>query len=47
MCIKVKLSKEDLEEISKTVSADQVAGDRDYAFLAPYSYKFANTPAKQ
>ncbi|KAL8162228.1 hypothetical protein V2J09_013717 [Rumex salicifolius] len=39
MCINLKLSREDLEEISNTVSADQVAGDRDYAFLSQYSYK--------
>uniref|UniRef100_A0A0D9XJS1 NADP-dependent oxidoreductase domain-containing protein n=1 Tax=Leersia perrieri TaxID=77586 RepID=A0A0D9XJS1_9ORYZ len=42
--IKVKLSKEDLKEISAAVPAGEVAGSRVIGVLEPYSWSVANTP---
>ena len=40
----VKLSKEDLKEISAAVPAAEVAGSRVLGILEPYSWRVANTP---
>lgn len=40
----LKLSKEDVKEISDAVPINEVGGHRDYSMLSQYSYKFANTP---
>ncbi|KAJ0960489.1 hypothetical protein J5N97_001648 [Dioscorea zingiberensis] len=45
--LKVKLAKEDLEQISDTVCLEDVAGARVYGIMEPHSWKFANTPAKE
>lgn len=42
--VKVKLSKEDLKEISAAVPAGEVAGSRLIGVLEPYSWRVANTP---
>lgn len=42
--VKVKLSKEDLEEISAAVPVGEVAGSRLLGVLEPYSWRLANTP---
>jgi len=42
----VKLSEEDLREISAAVPIDDVAGARYLTGVDHYSYKFANTPPK-
>jgi len=42
--VKVKLSKENLEEISAAVPAGVVAGSRLLGVLEPYSWRLANTP---
>lgn len=42
--VKVKLSKEDLEEISAAVPAGEVSGSRLLGILEPYSWRLANTP---
>jgi diketogulonate reductase-like aldo/keto reductase len=42
--VKVKLSKEDLKEISAAVPAGEVAGSRVMGILEPYSWRVANTP---
>ncbi|KAJ7978102.1 perakine reductase-like [Quillaja saponaria] len=44
--VKVKLSKDDLREISDAIPIDEVAGDRITGALLRCSWKFANTPAK-
>ncbi|KAJ7973475.1 perakine reductase-like [Quillaja saponaria] len=44
--LKVKLSKDDLREISEVIPMNEVAGDRVFGALIPYSWKFADTPAK-
>ncbi|KAJ0078805.1 hypothetical protein Patl1_23319 [Pistacia atlantica] len=46
-CVEVKLTKEDLEEISAAIPVEEVAGSRfkNDSFLR-YSWKFANTPPK-
>ncbi|XP_021282559.1 probable aldo-keto reductase 1 [Herrania umbratica] len=42
----VKLTAEDLKEISDAVPIDEVAGDRNYDSMRKASWKFANTPPK-
>ncbi|KAK3157618.1 hypothetical protein QOZ80_2AG0125140 [Eleusine coracana subsp. coracana] len=42
--VKIKLSKEDLQEISDAVPAVEVAGSRIIGILEPYSWRIANTP---
>ncbi|GMN46779.1 hypothetical protein TIFTF001_015966 [Ficus carica] len=42
----VKLTKEDLKEISDAVPTDEVAGEREHPAMAKYVWKFANTPPK-
>ncbi|XP_020160943.1 perakine reductase isoform X2 [Aegilops tauschii subsp. strangulata] len=45
--VKVKLSKEDLKEISAAVPAGEVAGSRIIGILEPYSWRVANTPPQK
>jgi diketogulonate reductase-like aldo/keto reductase len=42
--VKVRLSKEDLEEISGAFPAGEVAGSRLLGVLEPFSWRLANTP---
>ncbi|KAJ0035610.1 hypothetical protein Pint_24737 [Pistacia integerrima] len=42
----VKLTEEDLKEISDAVPIDKVSGQRDMDVMANYSWKFADTPSK-
>ncbi|GMN25461.1 hypothetical protein TIFTF001_000947 [Ficus carica] len=44
--LKVKLSKEDIEEICELVPINEVAGDRIQDAFIRVSWKFANTPLK-
>lgn len=44
--VKVKLTKEDVEEISNAVPIDEVAGCRTGEALLRISWKFANSPPK-
>ncbi|KAG5554619.1 hypothetical protein RHGRI_012247 [Rhododendron griersonianum] len=44
--LSLKLTEEDLKEISDAVPIDEVAGERDPDSFAQYSRKFANTPEK-
>ncbi|PNT67392.1 hypothetical protein BRADI_3g26900v3 [Brachypodium distachyon] len=43
--VKVKLSNEDLKEISAAIPAGEVAGSRVIGILEPYSWRVANTPS--
>jgi len=43
--LKLRLTNEDLKEISDVVSAQDVAGSRTISFAESYSWKYANTPA--
>ncbi|KAL1342611.1 hypothetical protein HN51_029143 [Arachis hypogaea] len=40
----VKLTEQDLREISDTVPANEIAGEQEYSTLEKYSWKFATTP---
>lgn len=42
----VKLTEEELKEISDAVPIDEVSGQREMDALAKYSWKFADTPLK-
>ncbi|XP_061376152.1 perakine reductase-like isoform X2 [Gastrolobium bilobum] len=42
----VKLTDEDLREISEAVPVYEVAGEREYDSLSKYAWKFATTPSK-
>ncbi|XP_059446145.1 perakine reductase-like [Corylus avellana] len=42
----LKLTQEDLKEICDAVPINEVAGEREMALLAQYSWKVANTPSK-
>uniref|UniRef100_A0A803MQS4 NADP-dependent oxidoreductase domain-containing protein n=1 Tax=Chenopodium quinoa TaxID=63459 RepID=A0A803MQS4_CHEQI len=42
--LKVKLSTDDLKEISEAIPVNEVSGERDPDVLAKLSYKFADTP---
>eukprot|EP00262_Sarcandra_glabra_P015294 TRINITY_DN467_c0_g1_i2.p1 TRINITY_DN467_c0_g1~~TRINITY_DN467_c0_g1_i2.p1 ORF type:complete len:344 (+),score=61.27 TRINITY_DN467_c0_g1_i2:94-1125(+) len=44
--LKVKLTEEELKEISDAVPIDEVGGPRDFDLFSQYSWKFANTPPK-
>ncbi|GAU11625.1 hypothetical protein TSUD_346170 [Trifolium subterraneum] len=46
--LSVKLSEEELKEISAVVPIDDVAGDRHYSGFdqSSWTWKFANTPPK-
>ncbi|KAK6915427.1 NADP-dependent oxidoreductase domain [Dillenia turbinata] len=44
--LKVKLTEEDLKEISDAVPIDEVAGARTFKGMAQYAWQFANTPPK-
>jgi len=43
----VKLTEEDLRELSEAVPVYEVAGTREYGMLSNYTWKFATTPPKQ
>lgn len=40
----LKLTQEDMKEISNAVPVDEVSGEREMALLSGYCYKLANTP---
>ncbi|XP_042416523.1 perakine reductase-like [Zingiber officinale] len=42
--LKVKLTKEDLEELSDAVREEEVAGSRSYGSFEPSNWKYADTP---
>ncbi|PHU13852.1 putative aldo-keto reductase 1 [Capsicum chinense] len=42
----VKLTPEDLKEITDTIPISEVFGERDHAVISKYDYRFANTPLK-
>lgn len=42
--LEVKLTEEDLKEISRTISADNVAGSRSTDIIAGYDWNYADTP---
>ncbi|GMY27313.1 perakine reductase-like [Fagus crenata] len=42
----LKLTQEDLKELSDAVPINEVSGERELAMLADYSWKVANTPSK-
>ena len=44
--LKVKLTEEDLKEISDAVPIEEVAGGRSYQNMDHFLWKFANTPPK-
>lgn len=44
--LRIKLTKEDLKEISDAVPIEEVAGSRDPEGFDKASWKFANTPPK-
>ncbi|KAK9137466.1 hypothetical protein Sjap_008060 [Stephania japonica] len=44
--LRVKLSKQNLKEISKAVPIGEVVGDRSYQGYSNLSWKFSNTPPK-
>ncbi|XVF42170.1 hypothetical protein PTKIN_Ptkin01aG0338100 [Pterospermum kingtungense] len=44
--LRVKLTADDLKEISDAVPIEEVAGDRNYDSMKNASWKFANTPPK-
>ena len=44
--VNVKLTKEDLEEISDAINIKEVAGPRNDTHFELKSWKYANTPAK-
>ena len=43
----VKLTEEDLKEISDAVQVSEVSGSREVPVLAKYTWRQANTPSKQ
>ncbi|KAI9185727.1 hypothetical protein LWI28_010151 [Acer negundo] len=45
-CIKVKLTNEDLQEISAVIPINEVAGGRTTDIFMKCEWKFANTPSK-
>ena len=42
----MKLTDEDLREISDAVPVSEVAGDREFDIFLRYKWKFATTPSK-
>ena len=44
--LKVKLTAEDLKEITDAVTINEVAGARIHAGIELYSWRFVNTPSK-
>jgi len=42
----VKLTQEDLKEISDAVPVEEIAGEREYDSISQYLWKFATTPPK-
>ncbi|CAN6726119.1 unnamed protein product [Malus baccata var. baccata] len=44
--LNVKLTDEDLKEISDGVPSDEVGGDREFELFAKYVWNYANTPSK-
>ncbi|KAL5542042.1 hypothetical protein UlMin_009752 [Ulmus minor] len=45
--LNVKLTEEDLKEISDAVPIDEVGGNREFEVFSKYMYKFADTPLKK
>ncbi|KAG6535115.1 probable aldo-keto reductase 1 [Zingiber officinale] len=45
--LKVKLTPEDLKELSDVVSEEEVAGYRSYSLSEPYNWKYSDTPPLQ
>ncbi|KAL7220349.1 hypothetical protein ACSBR2_013265 [Camellia fascicularis] len=45
--VAVKLTQEDLKEISDAIPIDEVSGVRELDFLSRYTYRSANTPPKK
>ncbi|XP_020104676.1 probable aldo-keto reductase 1 [Ananas comosus] len=45
--LSVKLSEDDLKEISDMLSTDEVAGPRTYGHMAAHAWQFATTPEKK
>ena len=43
----MKLTEEDLKEISDAVPIDEVGGNREFEVFSKYMYKFADTPLKK
>ena len=43
----MKLTEEDLKEISDAVPIDEVGGNREFEVFSKYLYKFADTPLKK
>ncbi|KAK4357153.1 hypothetical protein RND71_022763 [Anisodus tanguticus] len=43
----VKLTPEDLKEITDSIPISEVYGERDHEVVSKYNYRFANTPLKQ
>ncbi|XP_068636233.1 perakine reductase-like [Aristolochia californica] len=43
--LKVKLTEDDLKEISDAVPVNEVAGSSTYTYILAHSWRFANTPA--
>lgn len=44
--LELKLTEDDLKEISHAVNMEEVAGSRSYENNEPYNWKYANTPKK-
>lgn len=44
--LNVKLTQEDLKEISDAVPVEEIAGEREYDSISQYLWKFATTPPK-
>lgn len=44
--LNVKLTQENLKEISDAVPVEEIAGEREYDSISQYLWKFATTPPK-
>ncbi|CAK8573637.1 unnamed protein product [Lathyrus sativus] len=44
--LNVKLTEEQLREISDAVAVEEIGGKRDYSSLSQYMWKFSTTPLK-
>lgn len=42
----VKLTEDDLKEISDAVPIDEVFGDRDFEYYSKFAWNYANAPLK-
>ncbi|KAL9266571.1 putative aldo-keto reductase 1 [Drosera capensis] len=45
--LKLKLTEEDVKEISSAVPIDEVAGNRTYEGMSSLSWQFASTPKQE